>query len=108
MKEFYLHEKDKGKNENKRCTTTIIETLYIFLQGILGGLSDFQRKLKFSEELERLKREPFFVAPPGGESMAQICLRVDRVLSSWRKREDKHAESSKLIAVCHGKLFFAF
>jgi len=69
----------------------------------LGGLSDFQRKQKFSDEIERLKREPFFVAPPGGESFAQVCLRVDRVLSFWRKREDKRAEKLKLIAVCHGK-----
>jgi broad specificity phosphatase PhoE len=81
--EFYLREKD---------------------QGVLGGKSHQQRADEFAEQLDRLKKDTFYVAPPGGESVANSCLRVDRVLSEWRVDRSGQA----IIAVCHGNIMSAF
>lgn len=81
--EFYLREKD---------------------QGILAGKSHVQRAAEFSDQLDRLKKDSFYVAPPGGESVANSCLRVDRVLSEWRT--DRSGQS--IVVVCHGNIMSAF
>eukprot|EP01116_Phalansterium_solitarium_P009430 TRINITY_DN23557_c0_g1_i1.p1 TRINITY_DN23557_c0_g1~~TRINITY_DN23557_c0_g1_i1.p1 ORF type:complete len:336 (-),score=84.95 TRINITY_DN23557_c0_g1_i1:335-1315(-) len=80
--EFYLAERDKG---------------------VLGGLSYSKRKSERADVLKMLARDPFFVAPPGGESMSNVCLRVDRMLDLWRKLDNK-----SVVAVCHGNLMMAF
>lgn len=81
--EFYLREKD---------------------QGVLAGKSHQERAAEFAEQLDRLKKDSFYVAPPGGESVANSCLRVDRVLSEWRTERSGQA----IIAVCHGNIMSAF
>ena len=54
--------------------------------------------------MERLKKDSFYVSPPGGESMANSCLRVDRIISIWQS----HCAGQKIIAVCHGNIMTAF
>lgn len=61
--EFYLREQDKG---------------------IFGGKSHKEREAEYAEQLARLKKDTFYVAPPGGESIANSCLRVDRIISLWQ------------------------
>ena len=81
--EFYLREKDRG---------------------ILGGVSKQERENEFSDLLKKMKRDAFYVAPPGGESVASSCLRVDAMLNSWR---GSHA-GQKILVVCHGNIMNAF
>jgi len=80
--EFYLREQDNG---------------------VFQGKTKQERKKEYTSELERRKRDRFYFQPPGGESIANSCLRVERWLS------DLKASSSGLtvIAVCHGNIIYA-
>jgi len=80
--EFYLREQDLG---------------------VMAGKSSQERKLEFKAELERRKRDWFYFQPPGGESIANCCLRVDRWLSDLRAS----CTGLKIIAVCHGNILTA-
>eukprot|EP01114_Cavostelium_apophysatum_P016334 TRINITY_DN4618_c1_g1_i1.p1 TRINITY_DN4618_c1_g1~~TRINITY_DN4618_c1_g1_i1.p1 ORF type:complete len:299 (-),score=62.47 TRINITY_DN4618_c1_g1_i1:1092-1988(-) len=81
--EFYLREQDKG---------------------ILAGKSHTEREKEYSDQLEKLKKDSFYVAPPGGESMANSCLRVDRIISMWQTS----CPGQKIVCVCHGNIMTAF
>jgi len=83
ISDFYLREQDKG---------------------ILGGKSHTEREVEYAETIKRLKKDSFYVAPPGGESIANVCLRVDRVLGNWQSS----CPGQRLIAVCHGGIMMAF
>ncbi len=52
----------------------------------------------------KLKKDSFYIAPPGGESIANSCLRVDRIISLWQNS----CPGQKVIAVCHGNIMMAF
>lgn len=81
--EFHLRERDKG---------------------ILGGLSKKERKEQYAEELERRDRDIFYWQPLGGESIANMCLRVDRFLNSiWDK-----CTGLRVLVVCHGNIIEGF
>ncbi|MBP6925755.1 MAG: histidine phosphatase family protein [Candidatus Pacebacteria bacterium] len=57
----------------------------------------------FSEELRKQQEQPFFWIPPNGVSLADVCLRVDRVLDTLhRECSDKN-----VIIVCHGEIMWA-
>ena len=43
--------------------------------GVLAGLSKKERKKEFADELARRERDLFYWQPPGGESVATMCLR---------------------------------
>lgn len=81
--EFYLRERDWGE---------------------MDTASREERKTKFAETMRRRELDSFFWAPPSGESMAQLCLRVDRILNTLhRECEDKN-----VIIVCHGEVMWCF
>jgi NAD+ kinase len=81
--EFYLRERDWGQ---------------------LDISSRSERIGKFASEFTRRKRDGFFWAPPGGESLANVCLREDRVIQTLhRECSDKN-----VIVVCHGEVMWAF
>jgi len=50
------------------------------------------------------KRDSFFWAPPGGESIAQVCVRVDHTFNTLRRE----CSNKKVIIVCHGEVMWAF
>jgi len=81
--EFYLRERD---------------------QGMMDVVPESERKTRFAGELKRRSIDSFFWRPPRGESLAELCLRVDRVLGTL------HRECSKMrvIIVCHGEVMWAF
>lgn len=81
--EFYLRERDKGE---------------------FGGLSDQQREALYLNELKARERDSFYWTAPGGESIAQSCLRVERFLEILRHS----CGGFKVIAVCHGNIMRAF
>lgn len=72
--------------------------------GDLDSLHEDERREKFATELDRQDIEPFFWKPPNGESLAEVCLRVDRILNTLaRECSDK-----RVIIVCHGEVMWAF
>ena len=63
-----------------------------------------QSKQEFGKIYAEYKRDPFYWTPPRGESVAQLCQRVDRVLETLhRECSDKN-----VIVVCHGMVMWAF
>lgn len=82
-KEFYLRERDWGE---------------------LDVMPDDERRRRFAGALRKREADSFFWTPPGGESMAQLCLRVDRVLNTLHRE----CSDMKVIIVCHGEVMWAF
>eukprot|EP01103_Thecamoeba_quadrilineata_P010007 TRINITY_DN2057_c0_g4_i2.p1 TRINITY_DN2057_c0_g4~~TRINITY_DN2057_c0_g4_i2.p1 ORF type:complete len:213 (-),score=22.11 TRINITY_DN2057_c0_g4_i2:45-683(-) len=81
--DFYLRERDKG---------------------VLDGISSTERQKNHSDELKRRELDTFYWAPSGGESIANCCLRVDRILSQLRDQ----CSGFRVILVCHGDIMTAF
>jgi NAD+ kinase len=72
--------------------------------GELDILPQNEQQEKFSEELKRRNVEPFFWRPPNGETYADLCMRVDRVLNTLRRE----CSDKRVIIVCHGEVMRAF
>ena len=47
--------------------------------GILDGISKKERRKEFATELARRERDLFYWQPPGGESIAGMCIRYCKV-----------------------------
>lgn len=67
-------------------------------QGVLAGKSLTELKEAYAHELERRSRDVFYYQPPGGESIANLSLRVELWLSSLRQ----HSSGFSVVAVVHG------
>lgn len=72
--------------------------------GVFNGHSDLSRQQTFVEESRYAKSDTFYWAPPGGESMAQACIRVDRFLESLMET----ASGLRVVVVCHGNIMKCF
>ena len=72
--------------------------------GILDRFNAEQREKEYALDLLVKKIHPFYWTPPRGESMSQLCLRLQRVL------ETLHRECSekRVIMVCHGEVMWGF
>jgi NAD+ kinase len=81
--EFYLRERDWGK---------------------IAVMSYEDRDRRYTEDMELRKLDSFFWTPPGGESMADLCLRIDRVLDTMHRK----CSGKRVIVVCHGEVMWAF
>lgn len=81
--EIVLRERDKGKMDNT---------------------SAIAKKTIFADEMERRKRDAFFWAPPGGESLADVCIRVEHTFNTLRR----DCSNQRVIIVCHGEVMWAF
>lgn len=81
--DFFLTERDWGDLDNK---------------------PEDERQREFGAELRRRQTEPFFWRPPNGESFAQFCLRIDRVLHTLHRE----CNEGRVIMVCHGEAMRAF
>lgn len=66
------------------------------------GLKDFVERSGASSFKED---DPFYGAPPNGESISNLCLRVDRVLDTLHR---EYSGAKNVIIVCHGELMWAF
>lgn len=63
-----------------------------------------EREMKFPEEVARRKVDSFHWRPPGGESLTDLCVRLNLVLDRLhRKCADQNA-----IIVCHGEVIWMF
>ncbi|GAM17271.1 hypothetical protein SAMD00019534_004460 [Acytostelium subglobosum LB1] len=83
LTEIQLRERDKGKMDN---------------------ISFTEKNENFSSEMELRKRDSFFWAPPGGESIAQICSRVEHTFTTLRRE----CANKRVVIVCHGEIMWAF
>jgi broad specificity phosphatase PhoE len=72
--------------------------------GVLSGLSNIEKELLYPDEIVRKKQNLFYFAPLGGESIANVCLRVEQFLSLLCK----NAGGMKVIVVTHGHVLRAF
>jgi len=81
--EFYLRERDWGEME---------------------VLADDERQARFAESLRRREVDSFYWTPPNGESLAQLCLRIDRIINTLHRE----CSEKRVIIVCHGEVMWAF
>jgi NAD+ kinase len=81
--------------------------LDFFLRERDNGLFDVmpyaEREEKFAEYHHGMKRDRFFGAPPGGESMADVALRLGRLLDTL----NRECFDQRVIVVCHGETMWA-
>eukprot|EP01118_Nematostelium_gracile_P015019 TRINITY_DN5947_c0_g1_i2.p1 TRINITY_DN5947_c0_g1~~TRINITY_DN5947_c0_g1_i2.p1 ORF type:complete len:286 (-),score=76.89 TRINITY_DN5947_c0_g1_i2:31-888(-) len=80
--EIMLRERDKGQMDN---------------------VSWIERNEKFSDEMKRRRRDAFFWAPIGGESIAAVCNRIDHTFNTLRR----DCSCKRVIIVCHGEVMWA-
>eukprot|EP01111_Echinosteliopsis_oligospora_P002061 TRINITY_DN13016_c0_g1_i1.p1 TRINITY_DN13016_c0_g1~~TRINITY_DN13016_c0_g1_i1.p1 ORF type:complete len:370 (+),score=97.41 TRINITY_DN13016_c0_g1_i1:30-1112(+) len=73
-------------------------------KGHLDNVSWTEKNERFSDEMALRKRDSFFWAPPGGESIAQVCVRVDHTFNTLRRE----CSNKRVIIVCHGEVMWAF
>lgn len=71
--------------------------------GALDLMTDHDRRLHFAKDLERREIDSFYWTPPRGESMADLCRRLDRVLGTMHRE----CADKKVIIVCHGEVMWA-
>ncbi len=81
--EFYLRERDWGLFDN---------------------MSFQERRERYSEHLQLRERDTFFWTPPGGESLADMCLRIDRMLDTLHRE----CSDKRVLLVCHGEVMWGF
>lgn len=67
-------------------------------RGVMAGKSKNDRIELYQEELQRKKLDGFYWQPVGGESIANLCLRVDQFLQHLTRV----AAGLKVIVVAHG------
>ncbi len=81
--DFYLRERDWGDME---------------------VLPDDKRREKFAQSLRRRQQDSFYWTPPNGESLAQLCLRIDRVIDTLHRE----CSDKRVLVVCHGEVMWGF
>lgn len=81
---------------------TICRATEVYLRerdrGVLANKPHQERVREHREEFVRKQRDAFYWQPSGGESIANLCLRVDRVLENF----GENCSGLRVIVVCHG------
>lgn len=72
--------------------------------GELDRLSVKDRDEKYGPSMKDRKIDPFYWTPPNGESLAELCIRIDRVINTLHRECD----GKNVIIVCHGEVMWAF
>jgi NAD+ kinase len=72
--------------------------------GLFDIMPEAEKQAKYPDVFRQYRLDPFYWAPPQGESMAQLCLRIDRVLQTLHRE----CSEKKVIIVCHGLVMWAF
>jgi broad specificity phosphatase PhoE len=82
--------------------------LNIYLHEQLWGQMDViprsEYEQKFPGAHAQRNRQRFYGSYPGGESMAEVCLRCDRILETL----GRECSGRQVILVCHGNTIWAF
>lgn len=72
--------------------------------GVLESISPDERNSKYSEEVKRRELDSFYWSPPGGESIANLCIRLKWMLDTLHRE----CSDKKVIVVCHGEVIKGF
>lgn len=72
--------------------------------GTLDRVSAQEREQRFKESMKERTIDPFYWTPPNGESIATLCLRIDRFIATMHRECD----NQNVIIVCHGEVMWAF
>lgn len=82
--------------------------LNIYLHEQLWGRLDTVPRSEYEQQfpgaLAHRNKHRFYGAYPGGESMAEVCLRCDRILETL----GRECSDGSVILVCHGNVIWAF
>ncbi len=71
--------------------------------GTMDALPMNERIRLFQDELKRREINPFLWAPPGGESIANVCERADRLLGTL----ERECSEKNVLVVAHGEFITA-
>lgn len=71
--------------------------------GAMDLMSEKERFVKMQDELKRRDLNRFYYAPPGGESLAAVAQRADRLLGIL----NQECHDKKAIVVAHGEVIWA-
>ncbi len=72
--------------------------------GNLDRYNEEERREKFGDELRMKDVEPFYWRPGSGETLAQLSLRLDRVLFTLHNE----CSDKNVILVCHGEVMWVY
>jgi NAD+ kinase len=72
--------------------------------GLFEIMPEEDKQTKYPEAYRQYKLDPFYWTPPNGESIAQLCLRIDRVLQTLHRE----CSGKRVLIVCHGLVMWAF
>jgi len=73
-------------------------------RGVLGSTSHMKREKNYKQLMEKKKYDAFYWTPPGGESVATACLRVEKFLTTLRSS----CSGFRVLVVCHGNIMVGF
>ncbi|KAK9172645.1 Histidine phosphatase superfamily (branch 1) family protein [Cryptosporidium meleagridis] len=73
-------------------------------RGVLANKTHQERVLLHPDEMVRKQRNAFYWQPSGGESLANLCLRIERVLDNL----SQNCGGLRVIIVCHGGVIKSF
>lgn len=71
--------------------------------GDLDSLTEDEREEKFGQALKMRTVEPFFWAPPNGESFKDLIIRIRDFIDSLHR-----VKARNVLVVCHGEVMKAF
>ncbi len=72
--------------------------------GVFEAMTEEDRWERFADAMRVRDMDSFFWAPPQGESMAELCLRVDRMIDTLHRE----CSQKRVLIVCHGEVMWAF
>jgi NAD+ kinase len=72
--------------------------------GLFEIMPEDEKRTKYPEAYRQHQLDPFYWTPPNGESIAQLCLRIDRVLQTLHRE----CSGKRVVLVCHGLVIWAF
>jgi NAD+ kinase len=72
--------------------------------GLFEIMPEDDKRTKYPEAYRQHQLDPFYWTPPNGESIAELCLRIDRVLQTLHRE----CSEKRVLIVCHGLVIWAF
>ena len=87
-----------GNESKNELHVYITEKLNERCYGELQGLNKLATKDKFGEEQMRLWRRSYDVAPPGGESLKDVCKRVNPFYKKYIEKDLKDGKDVLVVA----------